>query len=426
MSADRMNGSPPPVSPLPPRSRAHRLARATVLPEGRYGVSLAVLSAVDAFGSGMFLAGAAIYFTRVVGLSVAAVGLGLSVAGMLGFVAAIPIGMLADRVGAGRVYVAMNGWRAACYVGYCFCDRFSTFLLIACAVGLVETSASPINQAVVGAASDDSNRLTNMARVRSVRNVGYGLGALASVMAVSTGSRAAFVVVLLVNAASFLVAAILLVTSGFTVLASTGPGIARRTVVGDLRYVASAACNGVLAVHLTLLPFAFPLWISQHSSVPIGYYGIFYALNTVLAILLQTRVSRRAESLAGAGWCAVLAAGALIGFGLLAVTLEHVRALWPAVALAVLATVALTFGEMWQSASGWSISYLLARPERRSQYLSTFQLGTSAQAIFAPLLLGRYVLSGSAIGWGYLAVLLAVAGLVLWRLARPASEGSPQ
>jgi len=395
-----------------------------VLPQGASGVRLAALSAIDAFGSGMFLAGSAVYFTKVVGLHAAAVGLGLSIAGVLGFLATVPIGMLADHWGAGRVYVVMNLWRAGCYIAYCFCDRFTTFLVIACAVGLVETSASPINQAVVGAASTDENRLKNMARVRSVRNVGYGLGALSSTVAVSAGSRAAFVVVLLVNAVSFAVAAQLLVAGRFTAMAHVDGVVARRKVVADARYLLAAACNGILAVHLTLLPFAFPLWISQHTSVPVGYYGGLYALNTVLAILLQSRMSRRAETLAGAGVCALLAAGSLVAFGISVVVLAHLQTLWPALAVAVLATVALTFGEMWQSASGWSISYLMARPDRRSQYLSTFQLGTSAQAILAPWLLARYVLSQNSAGWAYLAAVVLAGGAGCWLLvaARPGAE----
>lgn len=119
-----------------------------MLPQGGpSGVRLAALSAIDAFGSGMFLAGSAVYFTKVVGLHAAAVGLGLSVAGVLGFLATVPIGMLADRWGAGPVCVVMNLWRAGCYIAYCFCDRFTTFLRISrrcCGHGWLGSAMRPV------------------------------------------------------------------------------------------------------------------------------------------------------------------------------------------------------------------------------------------------------------------------------------------
>ena len=53
---------------------------------------LALATLVNTMGNGLFLTGSVLFFTRVIGLSPAQVGLGLSAAGICGMVAGIPLG----------------------------------------------------------------------------------------------------------------------------------------------------------------------------------------------------------------------------------------------------------------------------------------------------------------------------------------------
>ncbi|NUS00715.1 MAG: hypothetical protein HOV67_36310 [Kribbellaceae bacterium] len=74
-------------------------------------VERALASAVAALSlsRGMFFAVSALYFTRGVGLSPAAVGVGLTVAGAVGVLAASVGGRVSDRYGADRLLQ----WRTA-------------------------------------------------------------------------------------------------------------------------------------------------------------------------------------------------------------------------------------------------------------------------------------------------------------------------
>ena len=54
---------------------------------------LSTQSVLSAFGDGVFLTGSAVFFTQIVGLSAAQVGLGLSIAGVATFTLAVPLGM---------------------------------------------------------------------------------------------------------------------------------------------------------------------------------------------------------------------------------------------------------------------------------------------------------------------------------------------
>jgi MFS family permease len=54
---------------------------------------------VDWLGTGLFLAVSTIFFVRFVGLSVAEVGLGLTIAALSAMPMLVPVGRLADRYG---------------------------------------------------------------------------------------------------------------------------------------------------------------------------------------------------------------------------------------------------------------------------------------------------------------------------------------
>src|SRR3954454_13784753 len=61
-------------------------------------------SVLSAFGDGVFLTGSAVVFTQVVRFSAAKVCLELTVAGVVTFGLAVPLGKLSDRYGAKRVW----------------------------------------------------------------------------------------------------------------------------------------------------------------------------------------------------------------------------------------------------------------------------------------------------------------------------------
>ena len=88
---------------LPPR--LVRLAGPTPLVR-----RLSTQSVLSAFGDGVFLTGSAV-FTQVVGLSAARVGLGLTIAGVVTFLVAVPLGKLSDRFGAKRVWAVIDADR---------------------------------------------------------------------------------------------------------------------------------------------------------------------------------------------------------------------------------------------------------------------------------------------------------------------------
>src|SRR3954452_19822368 len=83
---------------------------------------MAVGALVTSVGNGAWYTSWAVFLTRSVGLSPAAVGLGMTLAGACGILLATPIGHLADRLGPREVFGALQVVRAAGCVAYLAVD----------------------------------------------------------------------------------------------------------------------------------------------------------------------------------------------------------------------------------------------------------------------------------------------------------------
>lgn len=61
------------------------------------------------------MTGSAVFFTQIVGLSAAQVGLGLTCAGIAAFLAALPMGKLVDRFGPKKMWAVSATGQAAMF-----------------------------------------------------------------------------------------------------------------------------------------------------------------------------------------------------------------------------------------------------------------------------------------------------------------------
>jgi MFS family permease len=394
--------------------------RHALVPRPRIGRQLAAVSLVDAIGSGMYYTGSALYFTGVVGLSAGQVGAGLSIGGLVGLVGSVPVGILADRFRTGHVYIGLQVLRGVCFTAYCLIGSFALFVLVSAFAGLTEAALPPVQQSVVGATVPADDRVDTLAKVRAVRNIGFGAGALIATGAIGQGSRTAFLVLVGGNAISYFVVAFLLAVIGMGRVAVRAHAVRRPgyRFVPDPRYLVTAGLSGILAVHSTLLVVAVPLWFVRHTSVPPAMIGILVALNTVLTVTLQARFARSSATVPDAVRTALWAGLALAGFGVACQLAHAATASALAALIAFGAVVLLTFGELWQSASGWTLSYELADPHHRTAYLSTFQLGSSLQAVAGPWLVTSLLLPNPA-GWLAFDVVVIAAGVLTRALVRP-------
>jgi MFS family permease len=398
---------------------------------GPGGAAFLAVGLIDSTGTGLYLAGSALFFTLIVGLTAAQVGIGLSIAGVLGLAAQPAIGWLADRWGPRRVLVLLHLYRATGFTAYVFVDNFTQFVIIAAFLGAGDQAVGPIYQALAEELVGPEKRVGMMARMRMVFNVGFTVGALLAGLAIGRGTRLAFDLLILGNAASFLAAAVLLGRVRVDPSGAPGTTAARKAVraaplrlpaLRDGRYMAVAAVNGLLTLHIALLGIGVPLWVTGHTQAPKALVGLLLVVNTVLAVLFQVRASRGTENVSGSASAMRKAAVALAVSCALFALASRPGSTPLVVAILVAGLVALTAGELFQSAGGWGLSFALAPDRSRAEYLATFNLGTSAQFVLGPAIVTVAVVGNGTAGWLAMAGAFLLTGSVAGPLAARAQN----
>jgi MFS family permease len=394
------------------------------VPSGRTSRRLLVLFMIDSVGTGMFLAGSALFFTRVMGLSVGQVGLGLSLAGVTGFVCAVPLGRLADRFGSRRILVLLYLWRGLGFVAYAFIHDFLAFVVIACLLGAAEWAVGPLVRALVAAVEpEDGSPVRTMAAMNAVRNVGFTVGALLATAAIAAQDPTAYRALVLADAVSFLVAAGLLARLPVTVGPRAVRAAERSVRVRDPRFLLLTTSNGVLYLHTAVLSVGLPLWISTRTHAPATMIGAVIALNTVLAVVLGLALSSGSDGLVPAATRQLWAGWCLAACCVLVAATGSVGSL-PASALLLAGAVALTLGEVFQSLGSWGLSYALSPEDQRNYYLTVWNLGDTGATIVGPAVLTAGVLQAGAYGWLVLAGVFALVGMAVPLVARHAGRPS--
>ncbi|MEU8508375.1 MFS transporter [Streptomyces brevispora] len=387
-------------------------------PEGR---SFTVISMVNAVGSGLFLAASAVFFVRSVGLTPIEVGAGLAIAGIVGFLTTVPIGAAADRFGARRTLIVLQLWRAGGFAALCLVHGPVGFTIVSSCLAAAEAATQPMTQAVASATVAGTDRTRTMAIIRTVRNVGFSLGALLAAPLLAADNVWAYRSIVLTTAAVFVVSALMLtrlrVGGADTVQRRTGPLTALKDF-RDWRYLLLTGLNGVLNLHVTILSVGIPLWAIGSTSMPAGVLPALLLINTLMSIALQVPIARAAETVDGAARALRLGGLAMVLCCAALAAAAGPASAWAAAGVLIVACALLTFGEMWQATGGWELSYAYAPEDRKGVYLSVFSLGGTGQRIVGPALVTSVVIAAGPAGWIGLAVVFGLAAVLVTPVTR--------
>ncbi|MFE9691730.1 MFS transporter [Micromonospora sp. NPDC005806] len=399
------------VSPIPPPGRLRTLALATL---------------ANTVGSGLWLAGAALYLTRDVGLSPASVGAGLTVAGLVGLTASVPLGGLADRRDPRTLRALLQVGQAAVAAAYLLVDSFPVFLAVAVLDALFTSGNLAVRAALVAVVAGPQGRVPAFATLRAVANLGIAVGTALAGFALAADTHLAYQVLVVGNAATYLLsAALLLRLPAYPPAAGGGRAAGRRLggafrrggALRDGRFLAVSGASAVLALHLTTLTLVVPLWTVTRAGAPPPVVSAVLLTNTVLTVLLAVRLSRGADRAAPAARM-LRRAGLVLAA---ATPLYAATAGLPtvaAVALLLVATAVWTIGDLWHGSAGAGLAYDLAPPEALGVYQGADGLLAGLARAVGPALLTLLVLHGGAAGWLALGALFAGVGLAAPALTR--------
>ncbi|MEU3455376.1 MFS transporter [Micromonospora sp. NPDC006766] len=376
---------------------------------------LSLQSLLFSAGIGAFLTGSAVFFTQVIGLAPAEVGVGYSLVGFIVLMAATRLGRIADAIGPKRAWAAAAALEGLVYLCFPLARGFASFLALMVAIGLLSAAAGSARSGYTFGIVEASERVQMQAYLRTAFNVGLTLGSMLGSLALLSKSGA------LISAVPFATGILLLANGCFITRLPTAPSHDSRPSPFDQggdevagpqqqrfgwRYRSLSVANGVLTSHQTILAVVLPLWLVTKTPAPRSLLGALFLINTFLAIVSQVRLSRDVVGVNGAVRANVRAAF-LIAISCLLFLAAGWGNTWTAGAVLVAGCVAITIAEVLQSAASWGLVGELAPEGRRSEFQGLFQQGSSFESTVGPALFTYLALTGGAMGW------LALAGLML-------------
>jgi MFS family permease len=351
--------------------------------------------------------------TRIVGLSPAQVGLGLTLGWAVGSVAGVPLGHLADRHGARGSAVLLALATSASILTFLLVRTPLLFVLAACLYGSCQTGLAAVRQALLAALADPERRTRIRARLQSAGNAGLAVGAGLGGLALSADTAPAYLTVFVLDALGFVVTAALMLALPSVPASAPRTGEPKLAVLRDRPYALVTLLNAVLLLRMPLLSVAIPLWIVERTSAPGWAVSALFVLNTVVVVLLQVRVAGRLASI-GAAARMVRRSGVLLFASCVAFALAASgTSPWVAFAVLVVGAVVQVFGEMLQSAGTWEIGFALAPADRQGQYQGFFGTGVSVARAIGPVLLSTVVIGWGLPGWLLLGALFLAAGYAM-------------
>lgn len=382
---------------------------------------------VDRTGSGLWAASSVLYLTFVTHLSAQQIGVLLGAAGVAGIAGSPLAGRLAGRFPVRPLLIGCHLLRLVTLTLVLECTGFDALLPVVAVTYLGDRAAKMLEMLFATRAAGE-RRAAYQALSRSAANAGYAVGAGIAAIGLAVGTTDAYRALILGNALSFVVAAVLVwrtselpETTAEVARAGSAPAAASEAAAGtdttrlkspwrDRGYLRFVLFDIPMNLDDSVLGVGLPLWLVNRTSAPHALVPAFLVINTVLVVLLQLAVSKRAEGPRRAVR-AVLLYGALmfVCCGSLALTARC--GTWAAGAVLLAAAVLVTLAELMRSVSSWELAVLLAPKDARAAYLGVAGMSQSIQKSAGPPLLTGVVMAAGPVGWLVLGTV--VAGLAV-------------
>jgi MFS family permease len=389
----------------------------SLVPQSRDQRVYLVAALINIYGTGLIITAMTLYAIKVVHLTAERTGLAMTIAGLVGLLAAMPIGRLADQRGPRdvlRLALLVLGTAAASYVF--LAHNFVGFLLVAIVDGSALSASTTVGIALlrrVGGASATTFR----SQAQAVLNLGISLGVATAGVAIELNTVTAYRALLLGNALSCLIAvAVLSLLPKFEPL----PGAHKESPLAALRdrpFLGYTALSGAMFMQYLVPSLLLPVWVVFHTNAPRWSVSAFVIINTLMVVLFQVRVGKTVQTITQGG-AAFRRAGVIFLVSCSAMGLAAGLPAWGALLLLAGAAVLHTYGELWHASGAFALDFGLAPPHAQGQYQGLVAMGNFAGQALSPFILIGLVLSGGRLGFVLLGAWFALVSLAGPAVAR--------
>ena len=376
-------------------------------------LSLAAALAIDALGSGLLAPFELIYGHQVVGVSLVEAGVALSVGSLVSVPLGPIAGALSDRAGARSIAAVANALGALGCLVLLSAHELIALSLAALLLGSSQRVLWAVFTPIVIGVTERTSADVWFGRLRATRlgsiAAGQALAGAFLVLGLEAGLRA----IVVADAASFVVAGVLLgrgQAAGTRAVAAGAGGYAVALRDGANR---TLALLNVLATLLIVAPtLALPVLALEQLALPTWLPGLLGALSTgVVGIgtmfsprLLRGHRRVRNLQLASAIWAV----------GLLGVAFSSTAPRAAIVAALVLSVVIWSIGESVYAPTADALPAVLAPPHLVGRYAALHQMAWGIAEVIAPTLVAALLTTGTQTTWLVLAV-IALTTTALYR-----------
>ena len=378
---------------------------------------LATQSLMFALGEGTFMAGSAVFFTQVVGLTAAQVGLGLTIAGIASFFAAYPAGLLADRIGPKRGWAISSCGQGLMFTAWPFIDSFAGYVAMAVAMEVIGSLGGASHGAYTIDVLPPGERVKSRAYMYSALNVGFTMGSLVAGIALGFESLTLLMAIPWFTACIFLINAFNITrlpsaphdlkTPEERKVKIAGPGPLK-----NVGWLATTFFGGVLWTNQGIRNLVIPLWLVEKTDAPWVVLSLLFGTNTVMCIFLPLAAARGVKNLPTALRAIRVSTVFFIISCVITLSTHHSVGIWTIV-LFFLGHVTLTGAELYLSAASWTFEADLMDPRRRAEYQGAAELTSTLGRVWAPAAFTFLAMNWGATGWLLIAgaITVAAAGL---------------
>jgi MFS family permease len=406
----------------------HGKAEAESNRSSRGGPVLIGALAVDSLGNGLFMPLSLVYFVELTDVSLALIGVLLTIANAVTLPIPIWVGTLADRFGALPLVVGAQLLQAVGFLAYAWVTGPVGILVSSALVAVgVRFFWSAVFTAIadhVDGGTSTLSRDTWYALANGARTAGLAAGGLVTGIVVADGRDATYRAVAYAAAVCFAAAAVLIMA-----FVRTGPGHEHpplersgyATLLRDRPFLGLIGLNAVYALSSMMLGVALPTVILHGIEGPAWLTSVLLAGNAVLIAVLSAPVVaclagfRRTRSIivAAALWAAWCVSLAVLVPG------------QPGWVLPVLVggTLLFTAAELVHAPVSMGLAAAAAPPAARGRYLATFQYSFTISSIIAPAFFATLFELLPAAPWIALGLLnvASIAGVLLLERRLPAA-----
>jgi MFS family permease len=377
--------------------------------------TLQVGGLISALGNGMLIPFLFIYLHNVRGIGLGVAGLVVGTNAVVSLVAGPLAGTLVDRHGGRFVLSVALVVLTVGYAGFAFVHSPWQGFLAAAIAGIGNGFFWPAQSTLLAGLSPPDRRHATFAMQRVMMNLGIGVGALIGGLIADADRPGTFLVLFLVDAATFLA------YLGVLLAAVPEPALSRATHAEGPGSYAEVLRHGafVAVVGLnTLFIFAgmsgfelLPVFAKNEVGVAENAIGVIFFVNTVVIVLAQLPIAKLSEghrrmrmlAILGALWAACWVAVSIVGGSFEGVT--------AAVLLAVVMGV-FGIGECIHGAVQAPLVSDLAQPRLLGRYMALSALSWQLGFALGPAV-GGFLLSVSPYGTWLVWAGLCATGAVL-------------